>query len=612
MASVNNGSKPSRDQQPVACLAATMVLALGMLCGGCSSEEPSVPTIRLNQVGFAPTAPKVAVVAGADSEVFEIRSRGGEAVYSGVLAAPEFWSYSGEEVRIADFSGLRTPGDYSVVVDGSHESHPFQIRAEVYRPVVAAALKAFFFARSGTDLDPAYAGPWARQAGHSDDRVLIHASAASASRPEGSLISSPGGWYDAGDYNKYIVNSAFATATLFAAYDHFPEYFERLESNIPESNDSVPDIIDEAVINLRWMLTMQDPEDGGVYHKLTTLRFEGMVMPEQATADRYVVQKSTPAALDLAATAAMAARILVRWPQLEDLAGQCLTAAEAAWAWAEANPDVAYQQPADVETGTYAIDDDDFTDERAWAAVELFITTGDVSYFGQLDLTQVAGGVPSWPWVSPFGWASLADHDEMPPGISRDQVERAILDTADLLKSQAEESAYRVALGASPERYAAHHPKRDFSWGSSSVAASQSMLLLWAYRLTDDRSYLDAALTNLDYILGRNPTGYCFVIGSGSLSPRHPHHRPSEADGVADPVPGFMVGGPHDGGQDKDFCRAMYPSDLPARAYVDDVCSYATNEVAINWNAALLYAAGGLDALSGGDLPQLSSGQATP
>ena len=200
----------------------------------------------------------------------------------------------------------------------------------------------------------------------------------------------------------------------------------------------------------------------------------------------------------------------------------------------------------------------------------------------------------------------------MLPGISRDQVERAILDTADLLKSQAEESAYRVALGASPERYAAHHPKRDFSWGSSSVAASQSMLLLWAYRLSDDRSYLDAALTNLDYILGRNSTGYCFVIGSGSLSPRHPHHRPSEADGVADPVPGFMVGGPHDGGQDKDFCRAMYPSDLPARAYVDDVCSYATNEVAINWNAALLYAAGGLDALSGGDLPQLSSGQATP
>jgi len=321
-------------------------------------------------------------------------------------------------------------------------------------------------------------------------------------------------------------------------------------------------------------------------------------MPDVATADRFVVQKSTPAAFDLAATAAMAARILPRWQQLRPLADHCLTVAESAWAWAETNPSSAYQQPPDVHTGTYAIDGDDFADERAWAAVELFVTTGDASYLDQVDLGPAAAGVPSWPWVSPFAWASLAHHDELLPGVSRQRVENAIVDTAELLRAQAEQSAYRVAIGSSPDRHAAHHPKQDFSWGSTGVAASQAMVLLWAWRLTGDEAYSNAALSNLDYILGRNATGYCFVTGLGTLSPRHPHHRPSEADGVADPVSGFVVGGPHDGRQDEPHCVAMYPSLLPALAYVDHVCSYATNEVAINWNAALVYAAGGLDALA--------------
>ena len=132
----------------------------------------------------------------------------------------------------------------------------------------------------------------------------------------------------------------------------------------------------------------------------------------------------------------------------------------------------------------------------------------------------MAGGVPSWPWVSPFAWASLAHHDIRPPGVSAEQVERAILDTAELLRDQAMTSAYRVALGASPTLFKAHHPKNDFAWGSNGVAACQSMVLLWAYRLTGDPNFLDAALSNLDYILGRNATGYCFVIGAGTLSPR--------------------------------------------------------------------------------------------
>src|SRR5205823_1604009 len=92
--------------------------------------------------------------------------------------------------------------------------------------------------------------------------------------------------------------------------------------------------------------------------------------------------------------------------------------------------------------------------------------------------------------------------------------------------------------------------------------------------------------------LGRNATGYAFVTGFGTRSPMFPHHRPSQSDSVAAPVPGLLVGGPNPGQQDR--CEG-YPSRLPARSYVDAVCSYASNEVAINWNAPLAYLAGAID-----------------
>ena len=133
-------------------------------------------------------------------------------------------------------------------------------------------------------------------------------------------------------------------------------------------------------------------------------------------------------------------------------------------------------------------------------------------------------------------------------------------------------------------------------WGSSAVAANQGVAVLQAFRLTQNVKYLDASLMNLDYLLGRNGTGYSFLTGFGSKQVMHPHHRPSIADGVAEPVPGLLSGGPNPGKQDK--C-ATYTSDLPDEAFTDDDCSYASNEIAINWNAPLVYLVGGIEALLG-------------
>ena len=286
------------------CVSAALLTSIP---SGCTHAARDGNPIRLNQLGFLVDASKQAVVVAPSGDRFSITDAGSNTVvFEGELTPAAEWPASGETARLADFSALDQPGEYHLAVDGLSESVPVRIGADVYAPLAAAALKAFYFNRSGAALNEAHAGPWVRAAGHADTRVAVHESAASPARPAGTVLSAPRGWYDAGDYNKYVVNSGISTYTLLAAYEHFPDYHRKQNPGIPESEDTVPDILDEAYWNLHWMLAMQDPDDGGVYHKLTTLEFAAAIMPDEARAQRFVVQKSTAAALNFAAVMAVA------------------------------------------------------------------------------------------------------------------------------------------------------------------------------------------------------------------------------------------------------------------------------------------------------------------
>lgn len=563
-----------------------------MLAFSLASPLAGQDMIRLNQIGFHPESPKLAVAVGASSDLFFLRSANlSDTVYSGTLAAPMSWPHSGETVRLIDFSEFQQAGEYRIVIPGLGASYPFSIRPYVHQPLAAAAMKAFYFQRASTPLSAAHAGKWQRPAGHPDNQVWVHASAASPERPTNTIIASPRGWYDAGDYNKYIVNSGISTYTILAAYEHFPAYYRELDLNIPESGNAIPDILDEALWNVRWMLTMQDPNDGGVYHKLTTANFSGAVMPHQATARRYVVQKSTPAALDFAAVMAQAGRIFREFEaEMPGFADSCLAAAIEAWRWARQNPNRRYSQSAlnaafdpDINTGEYG--DSNFADEFQWAAAELFIATKADSFLAAHNPLAGPFGVPWWGGVNTLGLYSLVFHRaEIGSAIDTTQAINHLLTLAGRLRDHANSSAYHVAMGQS---------NNDFVWGSNAIAANQGVALLQAYRLSGDTSFRDAALHNLDYLLGRNATGYSFVTGHGSKTPMHIHHRQSQFDGIADPVPGLLAGGPNP--RREDGCSG-YLGPERARSYVDSWCSYASNEIAINWNAPLVYLAGALEA----------------
>lgn len=563
-----------------------------------STIHAQTGNIQLNQPGFYPNAGKTAVVTGSvsSSRFYIISQPANDTVYRGLLQDTLRSKWSSAITRVARFSELTKPGRYVVYVAGAGYSYPFTIGKNTLHGAAVASLKAFYYQRLSMPLEAAYAGKWARPSGRPDDKVLVHPSAATDKRPAGTIIATPGGWLDAGDYNKYIVNSGITMGTLLSAYEDFSGYFDTVKTNIPESNDAVPDILNEAIYNLRWMLTMQDPHDGGVYNKCTNADFDGMLMPDATTLPRYVVQKGTAAALDFAAVTAQAARILKAYnKQLPGLADSCRAASVKAWQWALQHPNLAYNQNAvnntfepKITTGGYG--DGNFKDEWFWAAAELLATTSDSQYADTiLNRWSDSLSVPSWNNVRALGVYTLLRHANtfsQLKGITYKDAATRVVNFANRLISEGDK-AWQTTMGTS---------RNDFVWGSNAVAMNQSIVLINAYLVSKEFNYLNEALQNLDYVLGRNATGYCFLTGFGTKGTMHPHHRPSVADGIAEPVPGLLAGGPNPGQQDR--CEG-YPSKLPAESYLDADCSYASNEIAINWNAPFVYVANAIEALQG-------------
>ncbi|MFZ9660345.1 MAG: glycoside hydrolase family 9 protein [Chitinophagaceae bacterium] len=561
-------------------------------------SQISNENIRLNQIGFYPGSNKIAIVSvpvsGSNFYITTTNLR--DTLFRGQLKDTIKSEHSSLVTRIANFSGFTSRGSYVLSIPGLGHSHVFMIRDHVLQEVAKSSLKAFYYQRSSINLDPSFAGKWHRSAGHPDTKILIHPTAASAKRLEGFIISSPGGWYDAGDYNKYIVNSGITVSTLLSAYEHFPKYFASLQINIPESGSSIPDLLDETIYNIRWMLTMQDQEDGGVYHKCTNASFDGMVMPGITTEPRYVVQKSTAAALDFVAVMAQSARVFSSLQKsLPGFSDSCRNAALKAWKWALVHPADIYTQEKNNEqflpkitTGTYG--DGKIEDEWLWASAEMYRTTGDLSYLKKLSNANTMDlPLQTWNQVGLLAlYTLLSEKNKIPMGYESlwAQMKQVIVKKANELVAYQDSSAFHIPMGSKVS---------DFVWGSNANAANQGMLLIYAHRLTGNKKYVEAASANADYLLGRNATGYCFVTGFGGKSPMHPHHRPSIADGITEPIPGLLVGGPNPFMQD--HCNYQFTE--RETAYTDEDCSYASNEIAINWNAPAVYLFNAIEALMG-------------
>ena len=554
--------------------------------GSAPSPQNGSVRIQVDQVGYLPRASKLAMVNATTATTFEVkRASDDKTTFKGWFAPAAFDADTGDSIQAADFSKLVESGTYYLEVPGVGRSWTFSIGPDVYSRAYYLAMRAFYGQRCGiaVDLGPEFPG-YVHPACH------LKGEFHSSSGRQGQR-NNIGGWHDAGDYGRYVVNSGITMGTLLWAWELFGPRLRDIKLNIPESGNGLPDILNEARWNLEWMLLMQD-EDGGVWHKQTSESFAGFVMPEEDHLPSKVIgtgeepYKSTCATADLAAVAAIAARVYR--PFDAKFAARKAEQAREAWTWSGKYPNVAFKNPPGITTGEYG--DVQCADERLWAAAELWRTTGEGTY-NQYFVGHYQDYLSSLDSLTPEGWKDVAAMGlwtyALGPRTGSNAQAIADIRNHTLLAARGivertRKNPYRVSLVT-----------KDYVWGSNGVAANYAMELLLANVLAPDASFIEVALDNLHYLLGRNTFSVSWVTQVGANPYHHPHHRPSGADANREPWPGLLSGGPNAGRQDT-VLKSLPAGLPPAKVYVDEQASYASNEIAINWQAALVFVLAGV------------------
>ena len=593
------------------------------LTGGAAPEEykpDTGPRVRVNQVGYLPGGPKGAtlVTDATTAAPWALKDAAGRVVGKGRTTPRGVDPSAGLNVHTIDFSRFTHRGrGYTLVADGE-TSYPFDISTSAYEALRKDTKTFFYTQRSGIAISDAIAPGYGRAAGHvgvapnKGDTAVPCQSLADDSQ---KLYDKPwtcdyttdvsGGWYDAGDHGKYVVNGGISVAQLMQEYERNRTARSadrgRLRDGtlrVPETGNGVPDLLDQARWELEWMLKMQvkpgRPMAGMVFHKVADVDWTGL--PQSPATDpqqRVLYRPSTAATLNVAAAAAQGARLF--WQYDRSFARRLLAASTTAYAAAKANPAVYAPAPnaaVDPNPGSGPYDDKDVSDEFYWAAGELYLTTGAKTYRRDVLGSPVhtadvfpAGGF-DWGHVGALGRLDLATVRSHLPG--REAVRRSVVKAADrYLADQA-----RQPFG---QAYAPEGGK--YLWGSNSQILNNMQVIGTAYDLTRRTRYRDGVLRSMDYLLGRNAIDRSYITGYGDVFSKNQHSRmyAHQLDAtLPNPPAGTVAGGPNSTAAStgdpvatplfKNGCAAQF-------CYIDDIGSWSTNEITINWNASMSWVA---------------------
>jgi endoglucanase len=574
-------------------------------------EEPPYqpdtgPRVRVNQVGYLTNGPKHAtlVTEATESLPWALLDAAGATVAEGTTTPHGVDQSSGQNVHTIDLTDFATAGTgYTLTADGE-TSYPFSIGGAIYDQLRSDAMQFFYIQRSGIEIDGSLVGEeYARPAGHvgvapnqGDNNVACQPGVCDY------RLDATGGWYDAGDHGKYVVNGGIATWHLLSTFERTktagsadPDALGDGTLRLPENDNGVPDILDEARWELEFLMRMQvpagEPLAGMAHHKLHDQNWTGLPLaPEDDPQLRELHPPSTAATLNLAAAAAQCARLFA--PYDDAFADQCLTSARTAYAAALANPDLLADPNDSNGGGSYS--DTEVSDEFYWAAAELYLTTGEQQYLDDLresphhtgDLFGVTGF--NWPATAELGRLDLATVPSGLPAAEREQIRASVVDGAEAYLETVEAEAYGLALEGDPS---------NFFWGSNSNIINNALVLAVAYDLTGDLRFRDGAVQAMDYIFGRNALNHSYVTGWGTKTPQNQHSRlfGAQLDPTSPHPPAGSLAGGANASLDDPFAEALLEGCVGQFCYVDDIQSFSTNEVAINWNSALTWMASFLD-----------------
>ncbi|WP_180687135.1 glycoside hydrolase family 9 protein [Streptomyces gossypiisoli] len=568
------------------------------LLGGVPPEpyEPDTgPRVRVNQVAYLPAGPKNATLVTDATEAlpWQLRNAGGAVVAQGRTVPRGVDVSSGQNVHSIDFGSYRARGEGLTLVADGETSRPFDIDARVYERLRLDALKFYYTQRSGIEIRDDLRPGYGRPAGH----VGVAPNQGDANVPCQPgvcdyTLDVTGGWYDAGDHGKYVVNGGISVWELLSTYERalhartaHPGTLRDGTLAIPESGNKVPDILDEVRWELEFLLKMQVPDGrplaGMAHHKMHDEQWTGLpLLPSDDPQKRELHPPSTQATLNLAATAAQAARLYR--PYDRAFAARALKAARKAWTAALAHPAM-YADPNDgIGGGAYP--DSDATDEFYWAAAELYLTTGERQFerhilASPVHTADIFGPLGfDWARTAAAGRLDLATVPNRLPG--RDKVRRSVIKGAD---------RYLATLKAQPYGMPYAPDGNLYDWGSTHQVLNNAVIIATAYDLTGAAKYRDGALQSMDYVLGRNALNLSYVTGYGEVSAQNQHSRwyARQLDpGLPNPPRGTLAGGPNSSIQDP-YAQSKLTGCVGQFCYIDDIQSWSTNELTINWNAAL-------------------------
>lgn len=570
------------------------------------------PRVRVNQVGYLPDGPKAATLVTDATTPVRWRLRHAGAVVADGETQPRGHDPSaGLDVHVVTFDAVQQRGEGFVLEADGATSDPFAIRADLYDDLRVDSLVVFYGQRSGIAIDEALLGPgYGRAAGHvavapnRGDGAVPCLPAGHATTADGVdlydgwtgayALDVTGGWYDAGDQGKYVVNGGIAVAQLLGLYERAlrtgtADALGDGSLRVPERGNGVPDVLDEARWELDWMLRMRVPTGeryaGLVHHKVSDERWVPLpTLPADDPQPRYLHRPSTAATLNLAAVAAQGARLFA--PHDRAFAAQLRAAAREAYDAAHEHPVLLAPDTnvlANAGSGPY--DDTELDDDRLWAAAELYLTTGEERYAADLRANPHAPVFRpegfDWNHVAAWAYLQLATVPSALP--ERDAVRAAVVEAADALRRQRATQPFGHPYVPSTGRY---------DWGSNGLLLNNLAVLAAAHELTGDGAYRDAVLGGVDYLFGRNALGVSYVTGYGTRDVRNQHSRwyAHQLDPtLPHPPRGTVSGGPNSDCPDP-VSAAL--AGRPAQCcFVDNIGAYGVNEMTINWNSALAWVA---------------------
>jgi endoglucanase len=517
--------------------------------------------VHLNSIGFLPKLPKVASIPHECSAFKVIDASSGKTVFSGTTTGPVFQEDVNQNVWSADFSKVKKAGKYYIEVPGVGRSAEFVIANDAFDFAAKTSMRAFYLWRCGMAVHGEHDGNvYKTEACHLNDGYEDY-----IGRP-GVQRDGTGGWHDAGDHGKYTVNAGVTVGILFYAWDHFGKNLDKIDYELPETAAGYPQFLKEMKWETDWLLKMPYPDGSGrVSHKLTRTNFAGFIMPQDDDGKRYFTEWSSAATADFVAMMAMAARYFK--PYDAAYAQKCLDAAWLSYRFLLENPEEKRFVQGDFKTGGYQTRDDD---DRLWAAAEMWETTGDAIALEDFEKRAAAMNFEideNWDWgdVSNMGMFTYTLSKRKGKNAEIDRtIRQNIIANADALVQKGKDDVYNRPLGG------------RYYWGCNGTVARQAVNLQVANKIKPNKEYVETALKTIDHIFGNNYYNRSYVTGLGIQPPMNPHDRRSGADGIEAPWPGYIVGGGH-----------------KATDWIDVEESYSHNEVAINWQAALVYALAG-------------------